>query len=142
MTVYYEGKLRVRPSVLYNRLQVPVGRPLFAGKTATDPDQLFAPGYFPVFEMQYTPRDTTRRQDTLDLKINTVYDLPLDGELEVNVTSKSNDQVGPGAIFSVTKRNVFGGGETFGVACAVLTNGRPATGWMVPNRPSTAGRWG
>ena len=56
-----------------------------------------------------------RRQDTLDLRINTVYDLPLDGELELNVTAKSNDQVGPGAIFSVTKRNVFGGGETFGV---------------------------
>ena len=34
-----------------------------------------------------------RRQDTLDLRINTVYDLPLDGELELNVTAKSNDQV-------------------------------------------------
>ena len=39
----------------------------------------------------------------------------MDGELELNVTAKSNDQVGPGAIFSGTKRNVFGGGETFGV---------------------------
>jgi len=44
------------------------------------------------------PVDTMRRQDTLDLRINTVYDLPLDGELELNVTAKSNDQVGPGAI--------------------------------------------
>lgn len=91
--------------------------------------------------MQYTPRDTTRRQDTLDLKINTVYDLPLDGELEVNVTSKSNDQVGPGAIFSVTKRNVFGGGETFGVRLRGSYEWQTGNRWMVPNRPSTAGRW-
>ena len=66
--------------------------------------------------MQYIPKDTARRCDTLNLQINTVYDLPLDGELELNVTTKSNDQTGPGAIFSVTKRNIFGGGETFGVS--------------------------
>ncbi len=58
--------------------------------------------------MQYIPKDTARRCDTLNLQINTVYDLPLDGELELNVTTKSNDQTGPGAIFSVTKRNIFG----------------------------------
>lgn len=115
MTVHYEGKLRVRPSVLYNRLRFRTGD-LYSQeqqqRTQTSYSRL---GIFRYSEMQYTPKDTTRRQDTLDLRINTVYDLPLDGELEVNVTSKSNDQVGPGAIFSVTKRNVFGGGETFGV---------------------------
>lgn len=115
LTIFYEGKLRMRPSVLYNRLKFRTGE-LYSQKkqeqTQTSYSRL---GVFRYSEMQYTPRDTTRRQDTLDLKINTVYDLPLDGELEVNVTSKSNDQVGPGAIFSVTKRNVFGGGETFGV---------------------------
>lgn len=115
LTIFYEGKLRMRPSVLYNRLKFRTGE-LYSQKkqeqTQTNYSRL---GVFRYSEMQYTPRDTTRRQDTLDLKINTVYDLPLDGELEVNVTSKSNDQVGPGAIFSVTKRNVFGGGETFGV---------------------------
>lgn len=115
MKVFYEGKLRVRPKVLYNRLRFRTGD-LYSQdqqqRTQTSYSRL---GIFRYSEMQYTPKDTTRRQDTLDLRINTVYDLPLDGELEVNVTSKSNDQVGPGAIFSVTKRNVFGGGETFGV---------------------------
>ncbi len=78
--------------------------------------------------MQYTPKDTSRRCDTLDLRINTVYDLPLDGELEVNVTTKSNDQTGPGAVFSVTKRNMFGGGETFGVSM------RGSYEWQTGNR--------
>lgn len=128
MTVYYEGKLRVRPSVLYNRLRFRSDDLYSQEKQQRTQTSYSRLGIFRYSEMQYTPRDTTRRQDTLDLKINTVYDLPLDGELEVNVTSKSNDQVGPGAIFSVTKRNVFGGGETFGVRL------RGSYEWQTGNR--------
>lgn len=128
MTIHYEGKLRVRPSVLYNRLKFQSGD-LYSQKSQEQTQTAFSRlGIFRYSEMQYVPRDTSRRQDTLDLKINTVYDLPLDGELEVNVTSKSNDQVGPGAIFSVTKRNVFGGGETFGVSL------RGSYEWQTGNR--------
>jgi surface antigen len=115
LTIYYEGKLRVRPKVLYNRIKFRPGEfysQQQQEKTQTGFSRL---GVFRYSEMQYTPKDTSRRCDTLNLKINTVYDLPLDGELELNVTSKSNGQLGPGAIFSVTKRNVFGGGETFNV---------------------------
>ena len=115
LTIYYEGKLRVRPKVLYNRIKFRSGEfysQQQQEKTQTGFSRL---GIFRYSEMQYTPKDTSRRCDTLNLKINTVYDLPLDGELELNVTSKSNGQLGPGAIFSVTKRNVFGGGETFNV---------------------------
>lgn len=91
--------------------------------------------------MQYTPRDTTRRQDTLDLKINTVYDLPLDGELEVNVTSKVTTRWDREPSSALRNGTCSVAARLSGYACAVLTNGRPATGWMVPNRPSTAGRW-
>lgn len=116
LTIFYEGKLRVRPSILYNRLKFKTGD-LYSQQQQEKTQTGFARlGIFRYSEMQYTPVDTTRRQDTLNLQINTVYDLPLDGELELNVTSKSNDQLGPGAIFSVTKRNIFGGGETFGVS--------------------------
>lgn len=116
LTIRYQGKLRVRPSVIYNRLKFRPGQ-LYSQQTQEKTQVAFARlGVFRYSEMQFTPLDTTRRQDTLDLQINTVYDLPLDGELELNVTTKSNDQTGPGAIFSVTKRNVFGGGETFGVS--------------------------
>ena len=115
LMIHYEGKLRVRPSVIYNRLYFKSGQ-LYSQKSQEQTQTALARlGIFRYAELQYNPRDTMRRQDTLDLRISTVYDLPLDGELEVNVTAKSNDQVGPGAIFSVTKRNVFGGGETFGV---------------------------
>lgn len=115
LKIFYEGKLRVRPSVLYDRLKFHTGdlySQLQQEKTQTNFSRL---GIFRYSEIQYTPKDTSRRCDTLNLQINTVYDLPLDGELELNVTTKSNDQTGPGAVFSVTKRNIFGGGETFSV---------------------------
>lgn len=115
LTIHYEGKLRVRPSALYNRLYFRPGDRYSQIQQERSQTALARLGIFRYSEFQYAPRDTMRRQDTLDLRINTVYDLPLDGELELNVTAKSNDQVGPGAVFSVTKRNMFGGGETFGV---------------------------
>ena len=115
LTIHYEGKLRVRPSALYNRLYFRPGDRYSQTQQERSQTALARLGIFRYSEFQYAPRDTMRRQDTLDLRIHTVYDLPLDGELELNVTAKSNDQVGPGAVFSVTKRNMFGGGETFGV---------------------------
>ena len=115
LTIHYEGKLRVRPKVLYDRLYFRPGDRYSQTQQERSQTALARLGIFRYSEFQYAPRDTVRRQDTLDLRINTVYDLPLDGELELNVTAKSNDQVGPGAVFSVTKRNMFGGGETFGV---------------------------
>lgn len=115
ITIHYEGKLRIRPKVLYDRIKFQTGELYSQSQQEKTQTALSRLGIFRYSEMQYTPKDTMRRQDTLNLQINTVYDLPLDGELELNVTTKSNDQTGPGAIFSVTKRNVFGGGETFGV---------------------------
>ena len=128
LTIFYESKLRVRPSVLYQRLKFRPGD-LYSQREQEKTQTLFSRlGIFRYSEMQYTPKDTSRRCDTLDLRINTVYDLPLDGELEVNVTTKSNDQTGPGAVFSVTKRNMFGGGETFGVSM------RGSYEWQTGNR--------
>ena len=115
LTVHYEGKLRVRPSVLYKRLYLKPGDLYSQRAQERTQTALARLGIFRYTELSYAPCDTTRRQDTLDLRVNAAYDLPLDGELELNVTAKSNDQVGPGAVFSVTKRNIFGGGETFGV---------------------------
>ena len=115
LTIHYEGKLRIRPKVLYDRLYFRPGDRYSQTQQERSQTALARLGIFRYSEFQYAPRDTMRRQDTLDLRIHTVYDLPLDGESELNVTAKSNDQIGPGAVFSVTKRNMFGGGETFGV---------------------------
>ena len=115
LKILYEGKLRVRPAVLYRKLQFKEGDRYSFTKQEDTQTGLSRLGIFKYTEIQYTPKDTTRRCDTLDVRINTAYDLPLDGELEFNVTTKSNDQTGPGAIFSMTRRNIFGGGEVLGI---------------------------
>lgn len=60
--------------------------------------------------------DTTAKVPTLDVDIACTFDTPLEASLEVNATSKSNSYIGPGLIFSVTNRNLFGGGELLSFA--------------------------
>ncbi|MBP1594214.1 MAG: hypothetical protein H6Q12_1232 [Bacteroidetes bacterium] len=115
LTIYYQGKLRVRPIVLYNRFRLMPGQIYSQRRQLRTQENINRLGIFKYSELQFTPRDTTLGNNLLDVQMNAAYDLPLDGELQLNVTSKSNDQVGPGAMFSVTKRNVFGGGENFTV---------------------------
>ncbi len=117
MMIYYQGKLRVRPAILYNRFTFKPGdlyKQEAQQRTQTGISRL---SIFRYAEFQYTPQDTSRRSrnNLLDLRVNTVYDLPYDGELEVNVTAKDNNYAGPGAIFSLTRRNAFRGGETLGL---------------------------
>jgi len=115
LTIFYQGKLKVRPQVLYNRFRLMPGDLYSQYKQTRTLENLNRLGIFKYTEMQFVPRDTTRSNNLLDIWMKAAYDLPLDGELEFNVTSKSNDQVGPGAAFSLTRRNLFGGGENLTV---------------------------
>lgn len=116
MMIYYTGKRPpVRPSVLYKRLRFHTGDLYSQQAQAKSQENLNRLGIFRYAEFQYAQRDTLPSCDKLDLNINAAMDLPLDGELELNVTSKSNDQLGPGAVFSVSKKNIFRGGEVLSV---------------------------
>lgn len=74
-------------------------------------EQLGSMGIFSQASIRYVPRDTTEQCDTLDIVIDATLDKPYDAEFEAKVTSKSNDQVGPGLSFGMTKRNAFRGAE-------------------------------
>lgn len=114
--IHYSGeKPEVRPAILYNRLKYRPGSLYSQQEQQYSQESLNRLGIFRYAEFQYTPRDTLNICDTLDLRVNAAFDLPLDGELELNVTSKSNDQIGPGAVFNLAKKNMFRGGETFSV---------------------------
>lgn len=71
-------------------------------------------GIFSGIEINAMP-DTTATVPTLDVTIDCTLDKPLEATLEVNATSKSNSYIGPGLIFSVTNKNIFGGGEQLSV---------------------------
>ena len=70
---------------------------------------------FKYTEIQYVPRDSALVNDTLDVHVIASLDKPYDAELDFNVKMKSNNQTGPGAVFTLTKNNVFGGGEKWNV---------------------------
>ena len=134
LRIYYHDKLRVRPNMLYRWLNYQAYRQKRQVQDSTGisrrrsmqslyslyrqtrvQERLNNVGIFRYLEMQYTPRDTTFVCDTLDVNIRAMLDKPYDAELDFNVTMKSNNQTGPGAAFTVTKNNVFGGGESWNV---------------------------
>ena len=127
MKIHYYKKMQVRPNMLYRWLNYQAyvkndslrnsqrSRLYSQYRQQRVQEKLAQLGIFRYMDMQYVPRDTTAACDTLDVSLQATFDKPLDAELELNVTTKSNDQTGPGASFSVTRNNVFGGGETWNV---------------------------
>lgn len=134
LTIYYHDKLRVRPDMLYRWLNYQGYRRKRQVQDSTGisrlrsmqnlyslyrqtrmQERLANVGIFRYSEMQYVPRDTAFVSDTLDMRVIAALDKPYDAELDFNVTMKSNNQTGPGATFTLTKKNVFGGGESWNV---------------------------
>lgn len=111
LLIYYQGKLRVRPQVLYNRFSLQSGEKYSQHRQLKLQENMNQLGTFRFTELLFTPQDTTALNNRLNVRMNAAYDLPLDGELEFNVTTKSNGQTGPGAVFSISRRNIFHGGE-------------------------------
>jgi len=78
-------------------------------------ERLTDAGIFRYIDMQYIPRDSALVSDTLDAAINLMLDKPYMLEADFNAKFKSNNQVGPGASVTLSKNNMFGGGETWSV---------------------------
>lgn len=134
LTIHYHDKMPIRPNMLYRwvnyqgfrykrAVQDSAGisrRKAFEklyslNRQTRIQERLANVGIFRYMETQYTPRDTAFVCDTLDVRMIAALDKPYDAELDFNVKMKSNNQTGPGASFTVTKKNVFGGGESWNV---------------------------
>jgi len=102
-TVFYAGdKPGLRFDVLRKRFLYRKGELYSQTRQDYTQESLSRLGVFKFNEMQYLPRSG---EDTLDVRVNAMFDLPYDSELELNVTTKSTKQTGPGAIFKLTKKN-------------------------------------
>lgn len=134
LKIYYHDKLKLRPNMVYRwvnyqgyrmkrQVQDSTGitrRRSFEGlfsayRQSRVQNRLSNVGIFRYADIQYVPRDTALVSDTLDINIVAMLDKPYDAEFDFNIKMKSNNQTGPGASFTVTKNNVFGGGETWNV---------------------------
>lgn len=111
LLICYEGKLRIRPSVIYDQLKFKRGDLYSLQKQNETRTAINRLDIFRFTEMQYVPKDTLRTNDVMDVRISASYDYPLNGVFEVKATVNDNDYMGPGASLNLTRRNVFGGGE-------------------------------
>ena len=106
MTLYYNGKKPpVRPSALMRNFFYRKGELFSQDRQTFTQEAIARMGIFRYSEFRYAPQDTTARCDTLDVSMYATFDKPYNAELELNVTNKSTDQMGPGAIFKITRNN-------------------------------------
>ena len=125
LKIYYYDKLKVRPDMLYrwinyqaysknDSIRALQKRRLYSQyRQQKIQEKLAQTGIFSYMNLAYTPKDTTATCDTLNVVFQAALAKPLDAELEFNVMYQSTAQAGPQASFSVTKYNVFGGGESW-----------------------------
>ena len=106
MDIYYSGKKPgIRPSALMRNFFFRKGELFSQDRQTFSQEAIARMGVFRYSEFRYVPKDTTSRCDTLDVNIFATFDKPYNAELEFNVTNKSTDQMGPGAIFKITRNN-------------------------------------
>ena len=112
-TVRYGGKkLAVRFGVLRRSLAHRAGERYSLTNQEHTFEKLAQLNVFSNVDVRYVPRDTIGSgSDTLDIYVNAIMDKLYDSSFEMNATLKSNDQMGPGVAYSLSKRNAFGGAE-------------------------------
>ena len=106
MTLYYSGKKPgIRPSALMRNFFFRKGELFSQDRQTFTQEAIARMGIFRYSEFRYALQDTTAACDTLDVNMYATFDKPYNAELELNVTNKSTDQMGPGAIFKITRNN-------------------------------------
>lgn len=109
---YYPGRrIPLHSSVWKHNVFSMRGRPYSYREQSFTTSKLSSLGVFSSIDMNYFARDTTGACDTLDVVIFAKLDKPYETEFNMNVTAKSNNQVGPGASFEISKRNAFRAAE-------------------------------
>lgn len=115
-TLYKQIPARLRNSVVKDNVTFRPGK-LFSVRDMNRTQQYLSQlGIFSSIDIEAVP-DTTAGpgKHILDVTVNATMDKPLEASVEVNVSSKSNSYLGPGATLGLTNRNIFGGGEQFSV---------------------------
>ena len=122
-TMYYQGlriayqrRIKIRKKLLANSLTLTPGE-LFTidsqNQTLTNLNRL---GIFRYTNINVSQPDSLRTQRMLDVFLDAGFDMQLEGEFELDVNSKSTSFLGPGAMFSVSNKNLFKGGEVISVS--------------------------
>ncbi len=110
LTYIYNGKKPpVRPGAILRNTFLRKGMLYSQEKQQLSLQQLSQLNIFSSINFGFTPRADS---DTLDMNITMQLDKPYNFTFELNATSKSNSQIGPGSKISLSRNNIFRGGET------------------------------
>ena len=108
-TIHFSGKRSpIRPNVVLRNLRLRPGQAFSYERYQESASKINATGVFSTTDFQFTPRAGT---DTLDLRLNCVFDKPYDHYFEANLMGRTSGRYGPEAKIGFTKRNAFRGGE-------------------------------
>lgn len=112
ITVHFNGKHSpIRTSVILKNMRLMPGQLYSYLEHQQSASMLAATSLFSLVDFNFTPRDTTGVNDTLDLNLDLLFDKPYDFYVQGNLTGKTNNRFGPGITIGLTKRNAFRGGE-------------------------------
>ena len=112
--IIYEPPMTLKPNVLMRAVRVRPGQLYSAIRQSRTQAKFVQLGVFKFANMAITASDTTSQQ-ALDMQISGEFALPIETEVEMDISSKSNNLLGPGLTLGVTNRNMFKRAETFSV---------------------------
>ena len=113
LTYIFNGKKRpVRAGAILRNIQLRPGKLYSQDNQSLTLQQLSSMNIFSSLNFGFTPRNGDISSDTLDMTISAQLDKPYDFTFELNATTKSNSQVGPGSKITLSRNNIFRGGET------------------------------
>lgn len=112
--ILYEPPVTLKPNVLIRAVKVRPGQVYTATRQSRTQANFVQLGVFKFANMNITAPDTTGKK-VLDMQISGDFALPIETEVEVDVSSKSNNLLGPGLTLGITNRNMFKRAETFSV---------------------------
>ncbi len=112
--IIYEPPMTLKPNVLMRAVRVRPGQLYSALRQSRTQAKFVQLGVFKFANMAITASDTTTQQG-LDMQISGEFALPIETEVEMDISSKSNNLLGPGLTLGVTNRNMFKRAETFSV---------------------------
>ena len=109
--IIYQKPLNIRPRLLSRSITLSPGSLFTLDAQTTTQNNLAKLGMFRSVNLSVTSPDSLRGSDSLNVMISAGFDYPLEAEVEMNVTSKSNSFVGPGLSLRLSNNNLFRGGE-------------------------------
>lgn len=107
--IFYGEKPPVRPGAIMRNIFLRSGELYSQEEQQNSLARISQMNIFSNVNFSFTQRENS---DTLDMSIMAMLDKPYDFTFELNATSKSNSQIGPGSKISLSRKNLFRGGET------------------------------